>query len=579
MSNTRAATYAEMVRSEIGRLIGSLDREPESKTYGCFDREFWAWKFRDFPITMLQAGGYVLAQWWNRPIPRNQEYHHPRVAEWIDGAMRYTIGRQRPNGAFDSVGPYTQDHGVSLAMVYLLAGCLKELGDAASPETRERTMEAIRRACRFATRSEEDYAFVSNHHALFALAWRSAHDLLGDQEALHHAEATVDQIIAHQSADGWYGEYGGPDPGYETLGISYLSLYWKWSGSTRVLDSLRKSVEFWSHCVHPDGSLGGVYGSRHTGLYCPDGFERLAEQVPLAASVAAFVTARLPRANAVTPSSSDSHNLAILLRSYLDAWSVAVDRPDEPPTGPELPCRTFSGLRHFGDSQITVAGAGPYYAVVNGKKGGVTRIFDRHEESLVYEDAGYRCVSDRATHTSQLLGLSTATVDQSAGTVTVAATFGELRQELPTPGRFLVLRLLNLTLFRHLGMGKWLRRQIIRRLVTAGPIGPLSLERVFRFAPTSIEIRDHIFRTKPIVVRELHLERALTGIHMGSAKYFHQNDLSPQPEAPLPDLSTALNDDGAIDYEFSLNWEGPGGPKLAPGPLFPVTVHRSSLTP
>ena len=37
-------------------------------------------------------------------------------------------------------------------------------------------------------------------------------------------------------------------------------------------------MEFLAHAVHPDGSVGGVYGSRHTHLYVPGGLERLARQ-------------------------------------------------------------------------------------------------------------------------------------------------------------------------------------------------------------------------------------------------------------------------------------------------------------
>ena len=83
----------------------------------------------------------------------------------------------------------------------------------------------------------------------------------------------------------WPLEYDGFDPGYETLGIQYLARYWEKTRDARVLASLRRAVAFFAHAVHPDGSVGGAYGSRHTRLYFPAGFEILAGEIPEAASV------------------------------------------------------------------------------------------------------------------------------------------------------------------------------------------------------------------------------------------------------------------------------------------------------
>ncbi|MGQ0539003.1 MAG: hypothetical protein ACT4R6_08675, partial [Gemmatimonadaceae bacterium] len=56
-----AMLYHAAALRGVPRLLGMLDRDPESPTVGSFDREHWAWKFRDFPINMLQTGMVPMA--------------------------------------------------------------------------------------------------------------------------------------------------------------------------------------------------------------------------------------------------------------------------------------------------------------------------------------------------------------------------------------------------------------------------------------------------------------------------------------------------------------------------------------
>ncbi|MGH9816146.1 MAG: hypothetical protein ACRD6I_08725, partial [Candidatus Acidiferrales bacterium] len=387
---TRPATpdkagYARQGLQQVPRLLSLLDREGASASAGSFDREHWGWKFRDFPMTMLQTAVYPLALLWRQAVPGNEYHRNARVLEWIGRAMRATFARQHANGAFDSVAPFSQDHGVTLAVMHHLCETARVLGSDLPSGLHQQLRDATQRACRFAERSREDYAFISNHQALFALAWLSAGELLADGRCLRQARGVVDRILSRQSSDGWYPEYGGPDPGYESLGISYLAKYWQRTGDADVLESLKRSVQFLSYCVHPDGGIGGVYGSRHTSLYFPAGFEVLASEIPLAAAIARFVGERLAAGNVVTPATTDTHNLVPLLTSYLEA-ALAQGEHSEPPP---LPCEEMQGVKQFPDSGITVGGTRAYYAVVNAKKGGVCRIFDRRTGTLAYEDAGY----------------------------------------------------------------------------------------------------------------------------------------------------------------------------------------------
>jgi hypothetical protein len=87
------AAYLPHVLAEVPRLLSQMDREPSSPGAGSFDRDWWAWKFRDGPITMLQAGLLPLATLWRN---RFQTTRSSRTPRWRSGS---SAGLRTPSGS------------------------------------------------------------------------------------------------------------------------------------------------------------------------------------------------------------------------------------------------------------------------------------------------------------------------------------------------------------------------------------------------------------------------------------------------------------------------------------------------
>lgn len=545
-----ASVYAPQAITQVPRLLSHLDRDSHSVTRGCFDRDYWSWKFRDFPLGMAQSAAYPLALLWHYPFPENPYYRSSRVLEWITHALEFTLDRQHANGSFDAFAPNEQDGGTTLGVLHGTLEAFRIVRNAAGAGLQSRIAAAAERACAFTINYEEDHGFISNHRALFAVTLLDAFEVLGEDSYRRRAERLVQSILSRQSSDGWYLEYGGPDPGYESLGIFHLAVYWYRTDSAELLASLRRAVEFYAWCVHPDGSAGGVYGSRQTALYFPGGFELLAAQVPMAAAVARFFRERLPHGNVVTPAIADLENLPPLLYSYLEAsLSTGTGAPTLP-----LPCESFEGLAEFSDSGISVKASPVFYFVSSASKGGVCRVFDKRTNALVYEDAGYLVRTGRFRWTSQMIGTGNRTDPDPGHAVASTAQFAGFRQELLTPVRFLVLRVMNLTLFRNPALGVWLRRLIIRRLVSAKREGPLRLRRSVGFLEDRIHFHDRLERIHAVTVDEVGLPRSLLSIHMGSARYFHRSELDNTIEVETEGMAAALNRHGFTEHRWVLRF-------------------------
>jgi hypothetical protein len=387
---------------------------------------------------------------------------------------------------------------------------------------------------------------------LFALALLNAAELLGEDAYRRRAEDLTTSIVDEQSPEGWYREYEGADPGYESLGIFHLAVYWRRTRSDRVLTSLARSVEFYGHFVHPDGSVGGVYGSRQTGLYVPAGFEILSHHVPGAAAVARFMRDRLPNGSVPTPSSIDLHNLPMLTYAYAEA-ALAV-RPQATAPAPEpLPCEALDGVKHFPHAGLAVAAAREYYAVTSISRGGVLNVFDRTHGRLLHQDAGYGARVGRRRWSSQISGFGHALESTDPATISVRTTFGDAGQQLPTPATFLLLRILNLTAFRSLTLGSWLRKHIVRRLVLPKRPGPLTLTRRIAFGEAAVTVTDLLEAKTGTRVDAVGLLRTFTAGHMGSARYFHPSELTPGAGPDTSHLAAELTRNGTARVEHSID--------------------------
>jgi hypothetical protein len=225
---------------------------------------------------------------------------------------------------------------------------------------------------------------------------------------------------------------------------------------------------------------------------------------------------------------------------------------------------------------LTVAGTQHYYAIVNRAKGGVLRVFGRGGGALAYEDAGYVVEWQGRRWTSAVLGAGSAEGGRSRNEVRSTTRLSGVKQELLTPGKFLVLRILNLTAFRSRRLGALLRRLIIRKLVTAPVPGPVTLRRSVRFHFDHIAVEDRLESVERMPALRVWLPRGFTPIHMGSAKYFHPQELQPTPEVPVAHLAAELAERGAASLSFEIRFDGtaPGA-----GPARLVVASTAAPSP
>ena len=105
---TNFPSLTKHLAKSFPRLLTQLCRDKDSPLYGCFDRNYWHYKTRDFPSMVLQQPTYVLDMVSRGELSFGDELKINKsiVSEWVDASLKFWSKSQRKNGSFDEYYPY-----------------------------------------------------------------------------------------------------------------------------------------------------------------------------------------------------------------------------------------------------------------------------------------------------------------------------------------------------------------------------------------------------------------------------------------------------------------------------------------
>ena len=547
-SQALASPYAARITAELPRLFSMLDRQEHSKSYGCLDRTHWCWKFTDFPGARFQEGAYALAAVATLPFPGNRYAGLPQAEAWATAALLYWSRIQHADGSFDEAYPHEQSLAATAVSAFHAAEAFRRLQGRLSVPQRNTVESALRKAGRWLCRSGETHGILTNHLAA-AGALHHAGELLAERDFLQRRDHFLEIILKHQSAEGWLHEYGGADPGYQTLGMFYLARIWQQSREGRLLTTLKRASAFLLEVIHPDRTLGGETGSRDTEFFFPAAFEILAPHDPQAAAIAAWMRPAVADQQAAGLAAMDPYNFFPMLNNYLFAQEAAGPIPAQRPAfGFER-----EGERHFAEAGLLVKSTPRYFAILGLSKGGVLKAWDRTTGQPVIADGGYAGLTRGGELVSSLWlqHPGEAGIENAGNSWRIQKQFRRLPRKTFSPGPFFLFRLFNLTIGRLPAAALWLKRLLVGALLYRHRTAPIALTRTIALEPDWIEVVDHLISTasRPLPMRWLRRPGKFSVRHMGSSRYFQPTDLS-GIKGSSPDLSDDWNRNGELRLRY-----------------------------
>ncbi len=443
--------------AEIPKLLTLLDRTPTSATYGCFDRAYWHYRMIDFPSGMSQEFVLPLALAWALPIPGNPYCQAPAIRDWVAAGIRFAAAAAHGDGSCDDYYPFERAAG---ATAFSLYACLEAIR-LTDLECDPPTLDFLRRRAGWLAGHCES-GRLSNHEALIiACLARMEEREPGKWE--ERLRARIARLLSWQSAEGWFDEYGGADPGYLSLTIGLLAETDRRRPDLGLREPLGRAIDFFSAVLHPDGSTGGEYASRGTLNFFPHGFEIAAGWHAYAAAI--NDRALRPIAEGRQPCYADDRIVGHHLWSWLTTWAEWRDtRP-----GPiALPGAT----RRFDEAQLLVDVHDDTRLHLGWSRGGAFKLFDR--EALIASDTGPALVTHGGeSAVVHLEGPVETSIEDDR--VVIAGRMAWTRATLLTPLKSIALRLVMLSAGRF--CPDLVRRLLQRLLVTGRRDAPFTFRR------------------------------------------------------------------------------------------------------
>ncbi len=503
----------EAVRG-VPRILLMLDRNPFSPTRGCFDREYWHYRTADFPCGMNEEFCLVLALAWATEHPQNPFFKNPRLRELTEAALRFAAKSAHADGSCDDYFPFEKARGAAAFSLYASTESYLLLGmkDAELLDFFSRRGDWLMQ--------HQESGTLSNHQALGALALQNVFAITGEIRFRAGMEQLRDLALSWQHDEGWFQEYEGADPGYQTCAISFLAKLRQKTGDPKLTAPLRRAADFAAHFIHPDGSFGGEYGSRNTHHFYPHGFELLATEHTGALQAAElYLRKGLPRRTRYF--NDDNRMCAHYVYDWFQSWR---DYAVVPGRG-SVNCFPENRTRWFAAAGLLVRRDERHCAIAAANKGGVLKITT--PQGVIYSDTGVMLrLEDGTVLVSHLVNArNEIRWLPEKNELTVRGNLCRRRAVVMTPLKQMIFRALTLTVGRI--NPNWLRMLIQKLFITGKAATESTFSRTIRFNADAVEIIDEVELRGTRRVSEVVTAPDSTSIYVASSNAFQAANLLP----------------------------------------------------
>lgn len=503
--------YKEIVKETLPRLINMINLDRTSEKYGFADRQFWAWKTIDFPNGTYQGIAHTLA------IAIKLELLEKELGlELIDALIQSIPKIAHKNGAVEEAFPEESSFCVTALVAFDVLSAVYRLQNDLEDSVKKEYLNTIGPLINFISKNDETHAIISNHLATGVAAIVYWNQLTGNHN--NRFQTLLNIIYQHQSEEGWFMEYEGADPGYQTLCTYYLSAAQEVLNDNELDTRIQKSIHYLSHFIHPDKTIGGLYGSRNTEVYYPGGITYYANKETTANAIDKYMHPRLKLGEAVVPLSIDRENLIPLVNSY----AYAAIHFEEKNVEIALPFQKEIN-QDFQQAGIYIHSNATYYAIVNYKKGGVIKVFNKYKNVLDTEDGGLFITNGKIKASTQVFNTKVSFVNH-----TLNAKCYYLEEEYPSYFQFMLIRLFAMTIFKVKFLREAFKQAVVKLLITGKKeVKNVTINRKFHFNENEIIVEEQ----KNNLSNQWKINHIgkFKSIHMASSGYntFHNLNTTP----------------------------------------------------
>ena len=509
--------FLSSVYRNLPRLLALFDTDVSSATCGLGDRFHWAWGLIDFANGTFQGAAHGLA----RLIHSNLLPEYLSEASTLNLIDKIFLGTERivrVDGSLEEAFPYEGSYCVTALVAYDLLTTVQLLESRLAEEKRVKYLEIICPLIKYLIKTNENHAFISNHLATSVAALVKWTKLTG-REGEEHGFEILDRILEKQSSEGWFLEYEGADPGYQTLCTYYLADALETTNNSKLKESLIRSLDFLSFFIHPDASIGGEYGSRNTRFYYPGGIAYLMRFSSTAVAISNYMSKGVGEFSFVGLDAIDEPNLIPMFNSF--CWAASLYSKEQKSINDDeviLPCHRASVDKIFPEAGLLVLGRERGYKIISIHKGGVVFDFRKNGSSIVNTGVALR-LSTGIIYTNQVYNSKNEYL-VNENEITIRSSLYPAAKREFKPYQMIALRVLNITLMRNYYIRELVKKILVKLLITRKDKFIGFVDRKISFNNAN-DILDEIITDKKY---ELINANRFVPIHMASKGYWQKQD-------------------------------------------------------
>ncbi len=516
------SVYTHFILKNVPRVLTQIDRDIDSPTFGCCDRNYWLLKIRDFPSAVLQQSCLTLAGLYDIPFKGNIYYRSPTVFDTAIGTLKFWKKIQLNDGSFSEY--YPNEHAIPPSAFSLF--CVAETYRWLNVQD-ETLLKAMVKTADFLINNKETKA--SNQEIASVTALCSVYMITGREELLENIETKLSAFLSTQSNDGFFPEHGGADIGYLSVTLDMLGEYYWCIKDKRVADAIRKIVEFLKYFIGPDGTCGGEYGSRDTKYCLPNGLEVAAHiGIMDALDIKQGVFRNVKKIDYYQNGIDDRYMTHYVLHSFIRALKKEQRPYNIEYKGEYRNLPSYNNHKtYFPEAKLFTIQNGVYYAVVACNKHGVIKIYDCNKE--VFADFGYRILRPRniISTTSWLDPDNSIKTDKNS--LEVSGRFSKIKIRIPSVLSHITLRLLAV-IVPH----KMLTTFLKNKLIYGSIYDNVSFRRKIIFQAKKIIIEDDI--ESDSIIDKLKSAHQFSQRVVPSAKFFSTEELLYRGSVEIEDV-------------------------------------------
>ena len=250
----------KVAKRALPRILTQFCRDPNSKEFGCADRNWWHYKIRDFPSIILQQAALTI-----HTVGKLEAKNSDKFNNLINASVNFWNERAKKYRAFEEYYPWEEGYPPLAFSTLAIMIVIKDR--SLNPQLYK---EGVAKAAQQLKNRFENEAANQQLAGLAALA--QIKNLYPELVSNDEFEKLSLRSLSLQNPEGWFCEYGGPDLGYLSVTIDCLWDLYDATNDIKFIKSAEKSLYFIYYLISwSNGNNIGIHNSRNTDYLVPYG--------------------------------------------------------------------------------------------------------------------------------------------------------------------------------------------------------------------------------------------------------------------------------------------------------------------